>query len=65
MGFAVYAENLGSLSEKVTFSVVAIRRTVMIIFLQKVECKPWLKIFLINETDMGPKRNVDYSIEND
>ena len=55
------------------FSIVAIKKTVIIIFLQKVKCKPWLKIFLINETNrhhsqiylMGPKRDINYSVEND
>ena len=51
-----YAENLGSLSENGIFLIVAIKKkTVIIIFLQKVKCKPRLEVFLINETDITLK----------
>ena len=47
-------------------------KTVTIIFLQKVECKPWLKIFLINKTNITLKfislvqsgRDIDYTQQN-
>ena len=51
-----YAENLESLSEKGIFLIVAIRKNNdEFFFSQKVECKLWLEIFLIHETDITLK----------
>ena len=51
-----YAENLGGMSEKRIFVIVTVRKNSRDNFSPKsVDCKPWLEIFLINETDITLK----------